>query len=45
MLIVASAALVLFGAAQPLQRDLPGYASALDTRIEGSASIASSLRR
>jgi cytochrome c biogenesis protein CcdA/thiol-disulfide isomerase/thioredoxin len=45
VLIVASAALVLFGAAQPLQRDLPGYTSALDTRIEGSASIASSLRQ
>ncbi|MGP8207775.1 MAG: cytochrome c biogenesis protein CcdA [Acidimicrobiales bacterium] len=44
VLIVASAALVLFGAAQPLQKDLPGYASALDTRIEGSASIASRLR-
>jgi cytochrome c biogenesis protein CcdA/thiol-disulfide isomerase/thioredoxin len=44
-LIVASAALVFFGAAQPLQRDLPGYASALDTRIEGSASIDSSLRQ
>jgi cytochrome c biogenesis protein CcdA/thiol-disulfide isomerase/thioredoxin len=44
-LILASAALVLFGAAQPLQRDLPGYASALDSRIEGSASIASSLRQ
>jgi cytochrome c biogenesis protein CcdA/thiol-disulfide isomerase/thioredoxin len=44
VLIVASAALVLFGAAQPLQRDLPGYATALDSRIEGSASITSRLR-
>ncbi len=44
VLIVASAALVLFGAAQPLQRDLPGYATALDTRIEGSSSIDARLR-
>ncbi len=45
ILIVASATLVLLGAAQPLQRDLPAYASALDSRIEASPSIASSLRQ
>jgi cytochrome c biogenesis protein CcdA/thiol-disulfide isomerase/thioredoxin len=45
VLIVASAALVLFGAAQPLQRDLPAYANALDSRIEASSSTVSSLRQ
>ena len=43
-LIIASAALVLSGVTQPLQRDLPGYASSLDARIEGSGSVAARLR-
>jgi cytochrome c biogenesis protein CcdA/thiol-disulfide isomerase/thioredoxin len=45
ILILASATLVLLGAAQPLQRDLPAYANALDSRIEASPSIASGLRK
>ncbi len=45
LLIIASAAVIAFGVAQPLQKDLPGYTTALDSRIEGSASIASSLNR
>jgi cytochrome c biogenesis protein CcdA/thiol-disulfide isomerase/thioredoxin len=45
LLIIASAAVIAFGVAQPLQRDLPGYTTALDSRIEGSSSIASSLNR
>ncbi len=44
-MIIASAAVILLGVAQPLQRDLPGYENALDARIEGNSSIASSLRK
>ena len=43
-LIVATAALVLSGAAQPLQRDIPAYASSVDARIGGSGPVAASLR-
>jgi cytochrome c biogenesis protein CcdA/thiol-disulfide isomerase/thioredoxin len=43
LLIIASAAVIAFGIAQPLQRDLPGYTTALDSRIEGNSSITSSL--
>ncbi len=45
VLIIASAALILSGVLQPLQRDLPGYTNAVDSKIENSSSIASSLRR
>jgi cytochrome c biogenesis protein CcdA/thiol-disulfide isomerase/thioredoxin len=45
VLIIASAAVIAFGLAQPLQKDLPGYATALDSRIEGSGSITSSLNK
>jgi len=45
VLIVASAAVILFGSLQSLQTDLPGYATALDSRIEGSGSVAAKLRK
>ncbi len=44
-LIIASAALILFGVFQPLQRDVPGYASTIDAKLGGSGTIASSLRK
>ncbi|HTW06408.1 MAG TPA: cytochrome c biogenesis protein CcdA [Acidimicrobiales bacterium] len=43
-LIIASAALVVSGAAAPLQRDLPGYVNSLDGRLEGSSNVAAQLR-
>jgi len=43
ILIIASAVVIALGVAQPLQRDLPGYTTALDSRIEGSGSITASL--
>jgi cytochrome c biogenesis protein CcdA/thiol-disulfide isomerase/thioredoxin len=45
ILVLASATLILLGAEQPLQRDLPGYANAFDSRIEASPSIVSGLRK
>jgi Cytochrome C biogenesis protein transmembrane region len=39
LLIIASAAVIAFGVAQPLQRELPGYTTALDSRIEGSGNF------
>jgi len=45
VLIVVSGALVLSGVAQPLQRDLPGYANSLDGRIESSGTIDAQLRK
>ena len=42
-LIIASAAVIALGVAQPLQKDLPGYTTALDARIEGSGSVTSNL--
>jgi cytochrome c biogenesis protein CcdA/thiol-disulfide isomerase/thioredoxin len=45
VLVLVSAALVLSGVAQPLQRDLPGYANSLDGRIESSGTISAQLRR
>jgi cytochrome c biogenesis protein CcdA/thiol-disulfide isomerase/thioredoxin len=44
-LIVASATLIVLGTLQPLQRDLPSYATALDARIDGSTSVAANLRK
>ena len=43
VLIIASAAVIALGVAQPLQKDLPGYTTALDNRIEGNGSITSNL--
>ncbi len=45
LLIIASAAVIGFGVAQPLQRDLPGYTTAIDSRIEGSSSITARLNK